>query len=270
MNFQKIVPKLSKSIKSGGINANYKELLKNKFLEGALNDLDPMDLIKLIFCINEYRKGNHNLDAILNKINVQLYSFSIVYFNSDNPEVGCEDCGGRGEVNCDYCGGNGSESCDSCDGNGEVEVGDNEYETCSTCDGRGDFDCNYCGGSGSENCTSCDGSGEIEYKDGTQFRIETFVGVDLDILGKLQMANNPNLPLDDEFYNQIRDNSLELSFNEITPNDDMLTAKSIDQDFRGAYYVNKVSEILDFDMRKYGKTIEITNLDDLDDKFLKD
>jgi hypothetical protein len=84
------------------------------------------------------------------------------------------------------------------------------------------------------------------------------------------MANNSNLPLDDEFYNQIRDNSLEVTFTEVSPNDDVITTKSIDQDFRGAYYVNKVSEILDFDIRKYGKTIEITNLDDLDDKFLKD
>ena len=271
MNFQKIVPKLSKSIKSGGINANYKELLENKFLGEALNNLDPMDLIKLIFCINEYKKGNHNLDAILNKINVQLYSFSIVYFNSENPEVECNYCEGKGKFDCENCGGSGSESCDDCDGNGEIEVGDNEYETCNTCNGRGDFDCDYCGGGGDETCNTCDGSGEVEHKGHTQFKIETFVGVNLDILNKLQMASNSNLPLDDDFYfYQVRNDSLELTFTEVTPSDDYNTTESVDQDFRGAFYVNKVSEILDFDMRKYNKEIEITNLDDLDDKFLKD
>jgi len=270
MNFQKIVPKLSKSIKSGGINANYTELRKNKYLDEVLNNLDPMDLVKLIFCINEYKKGNHNLDAILNKINVQLYSFSIVYFNDDDPKIECDDCNGRGEVSCDNCGGDGSENCNSCDGTGEVEVGDNEYETCSDCGGRGDFDCDYCGGSGDETCDTCDGSGDVEYEDATQFEIETFVSVDLDILGKLQMANNSNLPLDYKFHNQIKDNSLEVTFTEVSPINDIRTTTSINQDFRGSHYVNKLSEILDFDIKKYGKTIEITNLDDLDDKFLKD
>ena len=271
MNFKKIVPKLSKSIKSGGINANYKELLKNKFLEGVLNDIDPMDLVKLIFCINEYRKGNHNLDEILNKINTQLYSFSIAYFYSDDPEAQCDDCSGRGRVGCDYCSGSGSDDCKDCSGDGKIEVGDNEYETCENCMGNGNFDCNHCGGSGDETCSSCDGSGEVEYKGVTQFRIETFVGVNLDILDKLQMASNSNLPLDDDFYfYEIRDNSLELTVTEVTPGDDFQITSSVDQDFRGAFYVNKVSEILDFDMKKYGKKIEITNLDELDDKFLKD
>lgn len=270
MNFQKIVPKLSKSIKSGGINANYTELLKNKYLDEVLNNLDPMDLVKLIFCINEYRKGNHNLDEILDKINTQLYSFSIAYFYSDNPEAQCDDCSGRGRVDCYDCGGSGIVSCDDCDGLGEIEVGDNEYETCSDCSGSGNFSCEYCGGSGDETCGSCDGSGEVEYIGVTQFRIETFVGVNLDILDKLQMASNSNLPLDDDFYYQIRDNSLELSVTEVTPGDDFQITSSVDQDFRGAFYVNKVSEILDFDMKKYGKKIEITNLDELDDKFLKD
>lgn len=269
MNFQKIVPKLSKSIKSNNLNSIHSELLKNKYLEEVLNHLDPMDLIKLIFCINEYKKGNHNLDSILNKINVQLYSFSIVYFNDDDPKIECDDCSGRGEVSCDNCGGGGSENCNSCDGTGEVEVGDNEYETCSDCGGRGDFDCDYCGGSGDETCSTCDGSGDVEYEEATQFEIETFVSVDLDILDKLQMANNSNLPLDYKFHNQIKDNSLEVTFTEVSPINDIRTTTSINQDFRGSHYVNKLSEILDFDIKKYGKTIEITNLDDLDDKFLK-
>lgn len=277
MNFQKIVPKLSRTIKSDRITPIYAELLENKFLGDVLKGLDPMDLVKLVFCIDEYKKGNHNLEGILNKINTQLYSFSIAYFNTDDPQNTCDDCGGRGSYSCDYCGGGGSEDCEECDGNGEIEVDRDEdedeitYETCETCGGGGNVDCSYCDGSGDVTCTTCDGSGEVEYEGHTQFKIESFVGVNLDILNKLQMASNSNLPLDDDFYfYEIRDNSLELSFTEVTPSDDYNTTKSVDQDFRGAFYVNKVSEILDFDMRKYGKTIEITNLDELDDKFLKD
>lgn len=275
MNFQKIVPKLSKTIKSDRPTPIYAELLDNKFLRDVLKGLDPMDFVKLVFCIDEYKKGNHNLEGILNKINTQLYSFSIVYFNSDDPQGTCDDCGGRGNFTCDYCGGSGNEDCEKCYGNGEIEVDRDEdeitYETCGNCGGSGSVDCHRCDGGGDEMCDTCDGSGEVEYEGHTQFKIETFVGVNLFFLNKLQMASNSNLPLDDDFYfYKIRDNSLEVSFTEVTPGEDYNTTKSVDQDFRGAFYVNKVSEILDFDMRKYGKEINITNLDDIDDKFLKD
>ena len=275
MNFQKIVPRLSKTIKSDRLTLIYKELLENKFIGDVLRDLDPMDLVKLVFCIDEYKKGNHNLEGILNKINTQLYSFSLVYFNTDNPQATCDDCGGRGKFTCDYCGGSGTEDCNECDGSGEIEVDRDEdevtYETCGSCDGHGSLDCDRCDGSGDETCDTCDGNGEVEYEGHTQFKIETFVGVNSDILNKLQMASNSNLPLDDDFYfYEIRDNSLEVSFTEVTPGEDYHTTKSVDKDFRGAFYVNKVSEILDFDIRKYVRTIEITNLEDIDNKFLKD
>lgn len=275
MNFQKIVPRLSKTIKSDRLTLIYKELLENKFIGDVLRDLDPMDLVKLVFCIDEYKKGNHNLEGILNKINTQLYSFSIVYFNSDVPQGTCDDCGGRGKFTCDYCGGSGTEDCNECDGSGEIEVDRDEdevtYETCGSCDGHGSLDCDRCDGSGDETCDTCDGNGEVEYEGHTQFRIETFVGVNLDILNKLQMASNSNLPLDDDFYfYEVRDNSLEVAAIDFIPSDHPGTTNSVDPDFRGAFYVNKVSEILDFDMRKYGKEINITNLDDIDDKFLKD
>lgn len=275
MNFQKIVPRLSKTIKSDRLTLIYKELLENKFIGDVLRDLDPMDLVKLVFCIDEYKKGNHNLEGILNKINTQLYSFSIVYFNSDVPQGTCDDCGGRGKFTCDYCGGSGTEDCNECDGSGEIEVDRDEdeitYETCENCMGTGSFDCDRCDGSGDETCDTCDGNGEVEYEGHTQFKIETFVGVNLDILNKLQMASNSNLPLDDDFYfYEVRDNSLEVAAIDFIPSDHPGTTNSVDPDFRGAFYVNKVSEILDFDMRKYGKEINITNLDDIDDKFLKD
>ena len=275
MNFQKIVPKLSKTIKSDRLTLIYKELLENKFIGDVLRDLDPMDLVKLVFCIDEYKKGNHNLEGILNKINTQLYSFSIVYFNSDVPQGTCDDCGGRGKFTCDYCGGSGTEDCNECDGSGEIEVDRDEdevtYETCGSCDGHGSLDCDRCDGSGDETCDTCDGNGEVEYEGHTQFKIETFVGVNLDILNKLQMASNSNLPLDDDFYfYEVRYNSLEVAAIDFIPSDHPGTTNSVDPDFRGAFYVNKVSEILDFDMRKYGKEINITNLDDIDDKFLKD
>lgn len=275
MNFKKIVPRLSKTIKSDRLTLIYKELLENKFIGDVLRDLDPMDLVKLVFCIDEYKKGNHNLEGILNKINTQLYSFSIVYFNSDDPQGTCDDCGGRGKFTCDYCGGSGTEDCNECDGSGEIEVDRDEdevtYETCGSCDGHGSLDCDRCDGSGDETCDTCDGNGEVEYEGHTQFKIETFVGVNLDILNKLQMASNSNLPLDDDFYfYEVRDNSLEVAAIDFIPSDHPGTTHSVDPDFRGAFYVNKVSEILDFDMRKYGKEINITNLDDIDDKFLKD
>lgn len=275
MNFQKIVPRLSKTIKSDRLTLIYKELLENKFIGDVLRDLDPMDLVKLVFCIDEYKKGNHNLEGILNKINTQLYSFSIVYFNSDVPQGTCDDCGGRGKFTCDYCGGSGTEDCNECDGSGEIEVDRDEdevtYETCGSCDGHGSLDCDRCDGSGDETCDTCDGNGEVEYEGHTQFKIETFVGVNLDILNKLQMASNSNLPLDDDFYfYEVRYNSLEVAAIDLIPSDHPSTTNSVDPDFRGALYVNKVSEILDFDMRKYGKEINITNLDDIDDKFLKD
>lgn len=275
MNFKKIVPRLSKTIKSDRLTLIYKELLENKFIGDVLRDLDPMDLVKLVFCIDEYKKGNHNLEGILNKINTQLYSFSIVYFNSDVPQGTCDDCGGRGKFTCDYCGGSGTEDCNECDGNGEIEVDRDEdeitYETCGSCDGHGSLDCDRCDGSGDETCDTCDGNGEVEYEGHTQFKIETFVGVNLDILNKLQMASNSNLPLDDDFYfYEVRDNSLEVAAIDFIPSDHPGTTNSVDPDFRGAFYVNKVSEILDFDIRKYGKEINITDLDDIDDKFLKD
>lgn len=275
MNFKKIVPRLSKTIKSDRLTLIYKELLENKFIGDVLRDLDPMDLVKLVFCIDEYKKGNHNLEGILNKINTQLYSFSIVYFNSDVPQGTCDDCGGRGKFTCDYCGGSGTEDCNECDGSGEIEVDRDEdeitYETCENCMGTGSFDCDRCDGSGDETCDTCDGNGEVEYEGHTQFKIETFVGVNLDILNKLQMASNSNLPLDDDFYfYEVRDNSLEVAAIDFIPSDHPGTTNSVDPDFRGAFYVNKVSEILDFDIRKYGKEINITDLDDIDDKFLKD
>ncbi len=98
---------------------------------------------------------------------------------TNNMDVGCGECSGRGAVacpttmRCGECKGSGQrsgrrEECTQCDGNGEVkQAGFMNFskERCMTCSGSGKRmvtgPCGRCGGRGQEICNKCNGSGSV-------------------------------------------------------------------------------------------------------------
>jgi len=192
---------LSNKLKNNYKNYNsidevYTKLRSNNFIDSLLksDNLLPREFVYLIFLIHLQNKGM-NVDDIIRLLTNYLITFKIVYINSENPSLECEECYGNGENECGECYGTGRIDCRECDGSGEVDCedcnGDGEdidgrrcYECegsgnaqCNECDGDGEINCNWCEGNGRDTCENCDGTGETTLDGYQEVYISEYVSI---------------------------------------------------------------------------------------------
>lgn len=262
MNIQKIIPKLSKSIKYDRLNLIYLDLIHHPMLEPMVKSISPIDTLKLVFGIYEYKKGNQDIQSVLNGLDVELYAFSSVHFTNQIPEIKCEECDGTGRVDCSSCDGTGEEECDYCYGAGTVEDDEGDDVDCDQCD-NGYTSCEYCS-NGSESCDECEGEGKVESNQHTEYSMEVFVSYDRELFDKLQIVNNSNIPIDVDFEREIITKSLMINRHMPDISDNLDIAEEIDEKLRGETFINKISEILEFPLVKYDKEVRVPDLEKLE------
>ncbi len=262
MNIQKIIPKLSKSIKYDRLNLIYLDLINHPILEPMIKSISPIDTLKLVFGVYEYKKGNHDIQSVLNGLDIELYAFSLVHFTNENPEIKCEECDGTGRVDCSSCDGTGEVECDNCYGTGTVEDDEGDDVDCDECD-NGYTSCEYCS-NGSESCYECEGEGVVESNQHTEYSMEVFVSYDRELFDKLQIVNNSNIPIDGDFEREIITKSLMINRRMPDISDNLDIAEEIDKKLRGETFINKISEILEFSLAKYDKEVRVPNLEELE------
>ena len=134
-------------------------ILKDPHYEPIRNLLTGKQIIILSFLINGLNR-TEDVSSLYEQIIGNMFVFSTVEVEDENPEEGCSSCGGDGSLRCDECNGHGEVECEECGGDGEIY---SSYEdgggSCDTCQGGGRVECDQCFGEGHDECYECDGSG---------------------------------------------------------------------------------------------------------------
>lgn len=270
MNLIKLANRLQHHIKSKDLDKIFNTLKEDKDLLEIFKRLDGNQIIKLCYLIWGL-KNNIDPQEVSNLVDVELFAFSIVEFNEYDPEISCNNCNGRGRETCGDCSGSGSNTCGNCDGSGYLESYSDEEEkqVCDYCDGDGDVSCDYCSGNGEVDCSECGGVGTFETEDHTEFDISFFVSFNNDLKGKLELISDTSIPISGELYSKIVNNSLLFMKDKYLADDHLYETSRIDKKYRGETYLNKFVDIMDYEIKKYGKTIRIDDIDDLNDQFYK-
>lgn len=271
MNLIKIAQRLQHHINSSDLNDIFEKFSKDDNISEILKKLDGEQIIKLCFLVWGV-KNKMDPQEVSNLVDIELFAYSIVEFHEYDVQIDCDDCGGSGNVTCDYCDGRGSTDCETCDGDGEVELdSEEEYEmvTCSDCNGSGHESCDYCYGSGEVDCTNCYGGGSIDSDDHIEFDILNFVSINKDLKSKLELLNGATIAISDELFSKMVNNSLLFLKEPYSANDNMTETSRIDKKYKGDMYLNHFADVMDFQIKKYGKTIRIDDIEDLDRNFYK-
>lgn len=250
MDLLKLIPKISKTIKSNTLKYIYAELKSHPHLSQVVVKIEPINVIKIVFGVFFLKKGDSNIKELLNQIDVNLYGFSIIRIDRQS-EIPCEECNGQGSVTCDNCNANGRTICPECDGSGQIENGDDneDEEECDSCNGRGSVTCDVCDGESVLECHTCDSDGTIVSDDYTDFTIDEFVGIDRTILDRIEIANSANVPISDDFELEIQRNCINLGSKFSIFNEDRSEMHKIEEEYKGNTYVNHLAEVMDLTLR---------------------
>lgn len=289
MNIIKIAKRFSIAFKEKiTLNDVYTKILLDKNLRLSFNRLTPTNAVKIIYIIWGI-KNNKDPEQILDLINTQLFAFSLVEFDNDDPLIKCSNCDGDGEFDCDDCnGGNiicvecdgdGTEECWDCDGTGQIDDeecsecrGSGEL-SCKNCDGEGSYECGSCGGSGTFTCIACNGHGDIESEDHVDFSIYSYLSFDKSLLNKLTIANDINSSLEEEFDDYIYSESFLFNVTKVDSINHPNSTKNINKKFKGNTYLNKIKEIMDYNIYWIDsnvKPIDVPEISNINEKFKED
>jgi len=178
-----IASKIGKKIKTNDIREIYNILVTDAFFRPLCLSLGGNSTVKLVFLIKAFKDGRE-LREVMERLQTDLFTFSLIEVSNDAVEDTCGSCGGDGSYACHECGGSGDVECPDCDGSGDDEDG-----VCQTCSGDGRVECDYCEGSGSEDCDDCYGSGSVDDDYAANVEVSEYVSIEKDIFNVVEMLD---------------------------------------------------------------------------------
>ena len=204
-------------------------ILKDTHYEPIRNLLTGKQIVVLSFLINGLNR-TEDISSLYEQIIGNMFVFSTVEVEDEDPEDGCQSCGGDGNYRCDECNGNGEVECEECDGDGEIYSSDEDGGgACDTCQGGGRVECNQCYGEGSETCHNCDGSGSISKYGYVTITQDYYVSYDTKIYSLLETKDVEDF-MESEIDHKITKSSRTFIFDSLDGDTDKLPSEASNGD----------------------------------------
>ena len=235
-------------------------ILNDAHYEPIRNLLTGKQIIILSFLINGLNR-TEDIDSLYKQIVGNMFVFSTVEVEDEDPEDGCQSCGGDGNYRCDECNGNGEVECEDCDGDGVIYSSDEDGEgTCDTCQGGGRVECEQCDGEGSERCQECDGSGSVSKYGYVTITQDYYVSYDTKIYSLLETKDEES-DMESEIDHKITKSSRTFIFDFTDGDTDKLPSEASNGD---RIFVGLDKGDVDFG-KGVNKLIDYNNLENLVD-----